>query len=206
MRVLGFLIWFLLLPGAAEASVISIDLMGGGGIPGTGGGSPWPSCYCDTGEGFISQFFDVPDDTVNFGHVDLFPLATSGHGVPPGTIAYIFSSVGVNRVINNTEPLFAGGTAYWCTVGEPCDVPAFLSFDLVFSGGGPIQLFWFSPYIYTAPAASGVPEPSTWAMLILGFSGVGLLYFRQNTRRKRVFRAGEINATPLRQSAGCQTG
>jgi hypothetical protein len=31
-------------------------------------------------------------------------------------------------------------------------------------------------YIYTAPA---VPEPSTWAMLLIGFAGIGLVASRK---------------------------
>jgi hypothetical protein len=36
-------------------------------------------------------------------------------------------------------------------------------------------------YDYT-PAVSGVPEPSTWAMMLIGFSGLGFA-FRQSRRK-----------------------
>jgi hypothetical protein len=30
--------------------------------------------------------------------------------------------------------------------------------------------------------ASGVPEPSTWAMMILGFAGVGFMAYRKKSK------------------------
>ena len=36
-------------------------------------------------------------------------------------------------------------------------------------------------YDYT-PAVSGVPEPATWAMMLIGFAGLGFA-FRQSHRR-----------------------
>ena len=36
--------------------------------------------------------------------------------------------------------------------------------------------------ISTVSGVSAVPEPSTWAMMILGFAGVGLMAYRRKTR------------------------
>jgi len=32
------------------------------------------------------------------------------------------------------------------------------------------------------PIASAVPEPSTWAMMILGFAGVGFMAYRRSRK------------------------
>jgi probable HAF family extracellular repeat protein len=38
--------------------------------------------------------------------------------------------------------------------------------------------------ILLTPVASAVPEPSTWAMLILGFAGVGAMAYRQSAMKQ----------------------
>jgi hypothetical protein len=38
---------------------------------------------------------------------------------------------------------------------------------------------------FTLTQVGGVPEPSTWAMMILGFSGVGFMAFRRKSRGTR---------------------
>ena len=38
---------------------------------------------------------------------------------------------------------------------------------------------------YTDPIASGVPEPSTWAMLLLGFAGIGFMAYRRSRQGVR---------------------
>jgi hypothetical protein len=35
---------------------------------------------------------------------------------------------------------------------------------------------------FTDPIASAVPEPSTWAMMILGFAGIGFMAYRQKAK------------------------
>jgi hypothetical protein len=51
------------------------------------------------------------------------------------------------------------------------------NFDSIASTG-------FNAYLFgtVTPVTSAVPEPGTWAMLILGFMGVGLIGFRQSMR------------------------
>ena len=39
-------------------------------------------------------------------------------------------------------------------------------------------------YTVGSPVVTGVPEPSTWAMLILGFAGVGFMVYRRSYRRR----------------------
>jgi len=40
--------------------------------------------------------------------------------------------------------------------------------------------FAFSPGVFAATSA--VPEPSTWAMMILGFAGVGFTAYRRKSK------------------------
>jgi PEP-CTERM motif len=39
-----------------------------------------------------------------------------------------------------------------------------------------------NPGTWTGPITSGVPEPSTWAMMILGFVGVGFMAYRRKNK------------------------
>ena len=66
--------------------------------------------------------------------------------------------------LNN--PIVGGGLSYECQDSFSCYVPK----------GGAIR------YI-EAGFASAVPEPSTWAMVILGFAGVGYLRSRRRNER-----------------------
>jgi hypothetical protein len=53
-------------------------------------------------------------------------------------------------------------------------------------GATSISIGWFGPNTYTPPAiAAGVPEPSTWAMLLIGFAGIGFA----GHRRSKLLRA-----------------
>ena len=59
-----------------------------------------------------------------------------------------------------------GGPSYECQGSFSCYIPS----------GGPIR------YI-DAGFASAVPEPATWAMMLLGFLGMGFVGYRRSARR-----------------------
>jgi hypothetical protein len=46
--------------------------------------------------------------------------------------------------------------------------------------GGEIEALEFDPASFTP----GVPEPSTWAMMLLGFAGLGFLGYRQTAKAR----------------------
>ena len=48
--------------------------------------------------------------------------------------------------------------------------------------GIPEDSYIFSHVTLTEDMTSGVPEPTTWAMMVLGFAGVGLLGYRRTRR------------------------
>ena len=52
-----------------------------------------------------------------------------------------------------------------------------ISFDPAFGNQGPLDLL-FTGGVGNI-AVGGVPEPSTWAMMILGFAGVGYMTYRR---------------------------
>lgn len=59
-------------------------------------------------------------------------------------------------------------------------VDPIISFDPAFSDGSNFHLF-FSPTVGNTPT-SAIPEPSTWAMMILGFAGVGFMAYRRKSK------------------------
>jgi hypothetical protein len=52
-----------------------------------------------------------------------------------------------------------------------------VEFDFTRDDGGVTAAYIVSDVIYTVPA---VPEPSTWAMMILGFAGIGFMAYRRS--------------------------
>jgi len=48
------------------------------------------------------------------------------------------------------------------------------------SGGGPSGAAFFATVDYNI--SSAVPEPSTWAMMILGFAGIGIIAYRRKSK------------------------
>ena len=45
-----------------------------------------------------------------------------------------------------------------------------------------IDLVVLDDFLFSEPVASAVPEPSTWAMMILGFAGVGFMAYRRSRK------------------------
>ena len=63
------------------------------------------------------------------------------------------------------------------------------SADLFFAGGAFAQVGVYQPPTTlgfstdaTLTVTSGVPEPSTWAMMILGFAGIGFMAYRRKSK------------------------
>jgi hypothetical protein len=88
----------------------------------------------------------------NAGHTDFFTLATQGGSVHTGTFAVAGTIISIQ--------------------------------ELSIVGNFPPQTFDFAidNVSFNGPVAGGVPEPSTWAMMILGFAGVGLMAYRRKNK------------------------
>jgi hypothetical protein len=69
---------------------------------------------------------------------------------------------------------------------EPPPEGQTVSLVFVLEDTGRIQLSFNGPGIYAAPVVAAVPEPSTWAMLLIGFAGIGFMTYRRRSN----------NATP----------
>jgi PEP-CTERM motif len=57
-------------------------------------------------------------------------------------------------------------------------------FGQVLNGLPADQVNGFTAALEFAPATAAVPEPSTWAMMFLGFAGLGFLGYRQTTKAR----------------------
>ena len=105
------------------------------------------------------------DNTFVVGHDDGVVLSLAGYGQvidAPGPTSESFSPVTV------TNSGAAQNVAFDLKYAECCGGPA----DLVFQVNG--------------VAVSGVPEPSTWAMMLLGFAGLGFAGYRSSHKRSLV--------------------
>ncbi len=140
-------------------------------------GTLYGPCYC-SGEGFLSKTIDISaGDTVDFGRVQIFPIqaftrVTDPDAQPP--LVYATSYVGVSFDAS-LAPLPPFTITYddwpWGDVTPPT-----ITVDLIYTiptGASSIQLGWFGDFSYSPPTiATAVPEPSTWAMLLLGFFSI----------------------------------
>jgi hypothetical protein len=153
----------------AEAAVYRIDLFAGGGdgtaYPLSSNVCGGPSTCGPPGYQSSRYFFDE-GGTVDFGTLILSDFVVCD--ARGGTGCFIF------------HPSFGNGGS-----GPPAGRCDFVSCELhsytiplvyTIADGEALSFAWSGSYSYLAPA---VPEPSTWAMMVLGFAGVGCMTFRR---------------------------
>ena len=118
-----------------------------------------------------------PGDIVDFGSVQIYPYSSAMAG------NFFYQTGGFGVAYNGSYLVPHGTTYYICTdlfgppgcSGAPFQPP--LDQRLLFTipdDASSIQLAWTIPSAYQA-----VPEPSTWAMLLLGFAGIGFMTWRR---------------------------
>jgi hypothetical protein len=206
----------------ANAVTIQIDLMQPGGVAGTGGSYIYAGpCYCGFFEAFFSPVYQFPSGTtIDFGQLWVYPRDW-GQSTPDAGPFQSFLIAG-----GTAFPNFSSIDQFPIAKSEPQDVAAPYSyldlcpnnniaciqaasattlFDLTYTipaGANSIQVIWVTTfsdpppvsYLYLPPA---VPEPSAWAMLLIGFAGIGAMTYR---RRKSVMLAARlIDASPPRR-------
>jgi hypothetical protein len=187
MRILALvlsLISLVLTP--ADATTYNIDLTAPGGVSGSVGGSIFPPpCYCaGLGEFVSPAYLGNPGDIFNFGSVviETFLIGSTPDPSSYNTIRYGLSLVGVS--FTYPAPLVPN---LWGSYSTTESLTYNLSFEIP-ADGTSIQLAWYGPYQYTPPdalVALSVPEPSTWAMLLIGFAGIGFASYKTQTTALR---------------------
>jgi PEP-CTERM motif len=107
---------------------------------------------------FVGDVSVTTGETFTFQHDDGLTLIINGQTV--------VSAPGPTGAVSTTGTYTgaAGNQAFQLVYGECCGAPAVLDVDL--------------------PLTSSVPEPSTWAMMVLGFAGLGFAGYRR-TRKVR---------------------
>ena len=104
-----------------------------------------------------------------------FGTAGSAFTASATGLFFDFSSFG-------TYLIFQSGTGYLCFNGAGGSCDGNVSSVSVFVTGGPAQVSAVRGNLEFATVAGAVPEPSTWAMMILGFAGVGFMAYRQRNQ------------------------
>ena len=89
-------------------------------------------------------------------------------------------SVNVEAISNSAFGIYGLGSAFPLTSGS-LNPPTAATFS---TDGGALV---FADNFFTTvsfQATGGVPEPSTWAMLLAGFAGLGFLGYRQTVKAR----------------------
>jgi hypothetical protein len=180
------------------------------GPSGTASTNACGATTCAGGYNAAYSFQAQPGDTINFGTLTLGSFIF-GDGRHLQSTQYIDQNGQLQWTYGTLMAVYSGSLAVseiykpfiqlnynWsgtCNSGVPgCN--SFLqsrltsyTVDLEFTltSSGFIELGWTSPYTYIPPASIGpvlaeaVPEPSTWAMLLIGFAGIGYAGYRRRS-------------------------
>jgi PEP-CTERM motif len=151
---------------AVEAKVTEIftisdfqSTSGGGGVSGiesvTGYWTEGTTAADDTSDVVVTEFTQEGDATYTYSGPENGP----GWSVPSQFDPSFQASFRVN-------PL-AGPGPVWTGVSVSLD-------DFVFGGSGTVTI--------TETSVTSTPEPSTWAMMLLGFAGLGFAGYRQRDK------------------------
>ncbi len=84
---------------------------------------------------------------------------------------------GINDTVLDLPGGYVSGTSL--SSSSTFDGATFASLGLT---PGTYVYTWGDPNTLTINVASGVPEPSTWAMLLLGFAGISFLAYRRKSK------------------------
>lgn len=191
----------------ASASVI-YDNTNGDGYDGTGFGLDVANTS-DEVQSIAIPFFSANSAIITSiaayvgvrGSVTLGIMADAG-GLPSGT--FLFNQSGVT--LSNAHPVdlnslawsITGGTTYWlAAVAENGTFSRWENFSdtnglFAFAdglAGGPWIAFEGALPEARIEATAAVPEPATWAMMFIGFAGIGFMAYRRSRDRCRIIGA-----------------
>ena len=165
------------------ASTVYIDASVGGTVI-ISNNCPGPaSC---TPNGYKTPLYDVqPGDIIDLGSVTLGPAFT-GQGRAQFPIAVSYQGLlGINwgplGFFSATNPTwYSSCFTAGCMPATPPTITERLLFTVP-EDATQLQLGFTGQYGYAAPIImAAVPEPSTWAMLLIGFAGIGFAAYRRS--------------------------
>jgi PEP-CTERM motif len=151
----------------------------------TPAGSLYGPCYCGSGPYYsFSGFQD--GDLVNFGSVTIsavFDSHSYGRIYPPPEGEYAVVAMKMSTYLGGAS-LWSAGTFPWPLGSTFHDLTDTATFDLIFTVPSAFSIGWDGPGAYRPATAPAVPEPSTWAMLLIGFAGIGFAAYRMNSKAR----------------------
>lgn len=146
-----------------------------------------PNFFITSGTPFspsiTASFFNGFQSSTSFD--DSFTFTIPQNGVGSGSISTSFSSGSANKLtISN---LFVNGISYALTTTAAGQSATVGNIPITFGMLNTIRVVGFTNgsgvYSGTATfAAAPVPEPSVWAMMIIGFGAVGVAFRRRSTK------------------------
>jgi hypothetical protein len=135
--------------------------------------------------------FNITIKSANFTDIITGPLSGNNNiqfGTTSTSSAFTASSTGLFFDFSATSGtpylIFQNGLGYLCLngapgncSGDPHSVAVHISTDInpLIQESGNVQ-------IANVAVAGSVPEPSTWAMMILGFAGIGFMAYRRKSK------------------------
>jgi hypothetical protein len=178
----GLILAMLLLgPTTAGAETYAVSIFGTG--VGVGG-----SITTDGALGAL-QASDILDwdlvvTDINFTQPLLFNLVGPLSGGPNSTIPLFFSVSATSNTLFLTSGLPNGGFIEFLGEGGGHDlILNFFEGTMLMSIGEQTGIAIPGPVFADGKVIlAAVPEPSTWAMMLLGFAGIGFLAYRRNTK------------------------
>jgi hypothetical protein len=182
---------FLILLASAVASradpvIYNIDISSVPTVPGTGGQSVFgytgatatPIWQITTPVYLLSDLGLPIGSEVNLGTLSVRPIIETDQYGDVGIFGtqYTINGVSVYSGGWGSCNLYSGNHCSDIVVPPPVYVP------LIFSSDAEVQITYVNGSITDPPdaVAPPVPEPSTWAMLVIGFAGIG--YFNRQRR------------------------
>jgi hypothetical protein len=168
----------------AYSATFYIDLNTLGGQTGTVAGP----CYCGSYNYYLSPVLTfAPGDIVHFGTVTQYghgPFITPDAG--PNQLPFYIEFYPEMHPVDPSLGLTPDTTVDLTPIGSFGSPLADQTFDFSFTFGPNTILSTqveLEGYSYTPPTqVSDVPEPSTWAMMLLGFGGVGFMAYRRKSK------------------------
>ena len=189
MRFLLTLVFCLFANLPAKATTYYIDLTTDAEYVGSLAGP----CWCGEGPLYeLSTLAYAPGDLLNFGSVTIssvFDGHSFGH-LDPAIIDYWLSIPGLIESMQQ-QSNYQGAPSIWFgdtyaqnygTIGAPLGSSMSYSLSTTIPiGTTSVFVGWDGPGSYAA-AVAPIPEPSTWAMMVFGFAGVGFMAYRRKSK------------------------